>query len=124
MGYGWGSSELILSSLFIYLYLKKESVLVQLINYQLFDLLLSLELKSHMLKTNSRFTLKLLICAIGDLTVCNLAYLTASDSLWSVQNFFYLFFFLGSWFACVRPLPFILCYILNISCFQRLSGIN
>jgi len=50
------------------------SALVQLINYQLFDLLLTLELKSHILETNSHFTPQLSICAPGDLTVCNLAY--------------------------------------------------
>ena len=45
----------------------KKSVLVQLINYQLFDLLLSLGLNSH-------FTPYLLICALGALTISNLAY--------------------------------------------------
>jgi len=41
---------------FIDLYLNKKSPLVQLNNYQLFDCLLSLELRSHMLETNNHFT--------------------------------------------------------------------
>jgi hypothetical protein len=38
------------------------------------DLFLSLELRNHILETNSHFTPELLICAAGDLTMSNLAY--------------------------------------------------
>jgi sensor histidine kinase regulating citrate/malate metabolism len=48
--------------------------LVHLINYQLFDFLLSLELKSHILETNSHFTPELLISTLGNLTMSNLTY--------------------------------------------------
>jgi len=57
----------------IYLYLKEKSALVQLIKYQLFYLL-SLELKSLIQETSSHFSPELLICALGDLTMRNLAY--------------------------------------------------
>jgi len=43
-------------------------------NYQLFDFLLSLELKSHILETNSHFTPELLISTLGNLTMSNLTY--------------------------------------------------
>jgi hypothetical protein len=52
----------------------RKSALVHLINYQLFDLLLSLELKSHILETNSHVTPELLICVLDDLTVNNLSH--------------------------------------------------
>jgi hypothetical protein len=67
MGYGWSSMNLIviIIFIFIYLYLKKESRLIQLINYQLFDLLILFELKSHILETNSHFA----PCALGDITM-------------------------------------------------------
>ena len=38
----------------------------------MFDLLLSLELKSHILQSNSHFTPELSVCALGDLTTHNL----------------------------------------------------
>jgi len=46
---------------------------VQLINYKLCNLLLPLELKSHILQTNSHFSPELSICALGDLNMQNLA---------------------------------------------------
>jgi len=105
--------------LFIYLYLKKKSALVQLINYQLFYLL-SLELKSLIQETSSHFSPELLICALGDLTMRNLAY-KACLLKWQHQTLFgqyrisliYLFFILVLRFACVRLLSFILCYIVT-----------
>jgi hypothetical protein len=49
------------------------SAIFQLIIYQLFDLLLSHKLKSLLLKSNCHFTPELLICALGVLTMHNLA---------------------------------------------------
>jgi len=66
------SDIVIIIFIFIYLYLKKRSRLVQLINYRLFDLLISFELESHRLETNSHFAPELLICALGDITMRNL----------------------------------------------------
>jgi len=63
------------SVLFIYLHPRKNSALVQLISYQLCNLLLSLELKNHILETNSHCTTELLVCAVGGLTMRNLTYL-------------------------------------------------
>ena len=55
--------------------------------------LLSLGLKNRVLET----TLELLICAVDDLTMSNLAYLTASvQPSWSVHKFLLLVYFL-SW---------------------------
>ena len=69
----------------------------------MFDLLLPLELKSHILQSNSHFTPELSVCALGDLTTHNLAYtacLLESQrpiSLVSTQiSSIYLFFVLGS----------------------------
>ena len=59
--------------LFICIWSKK-SALVQLVIYQLFNFLLSLELKSHTPETKSQFTPEHLISAPGDLTMSNLAY--------------------------------------------------
>ena len=109
----------------------KLAALVQLINYQLCNLLLSLELKNHILETNSHFTPELLICALSDLTVSSLAH---TARLCDCQHptlvvsmkisFVSLFFVLGLKFACVRLLPFIVCYIMNTWCSPRLSGIS
>jgi hypothetical protein len=52
----------------------RKSALVHFINYQLFDLLLSLELISHILETKSHVTPELLICVLDDLTVSNLSH--------------------------------------------------
>jgi hypothetical protein len=82
--------------LFIYLYLKKKSALVQVISYQLFDLL-SLELKSHVLENNSLFSPEQLICAVGDLTMRNLAYLNDSIRLSLVSTEFLLFIYFSCW---------------------------
>jgi len=58
----------------------------------------------RMLETESHFTPYLLICALGNLTMSNLAYATShtwmrmSNSRWSLQKiifFIYLFFYLG-----------------------------
>jgi len=68
------SDIVIIIFVFIYLYLKKKYRLVQLINYQLFDLLISFELESHILETSSHFAPELLICALGDITMHNLNY--------------------------------------------------
>ena len=51
----------------------KMSARVQLISCQLFDLMLSLELNSHMLESNSHFAQELLICVPDDLTTGNIA---------------------------------------------------
>jgi len=64
----------------------------------MFDLL-SLELKSHILETNSHFTPEILICALGDLTISNLTYTAHllecqhSTLFGQYENFFYLFIF-------------------------------
>jgi len=50
------------------------SALVQFINYQLCNLLLSLKPKSHTLQSNSHFIPELSICALGALTMHNLTY--------------------------------------------------
>jgi hypothetical protein len=75
------------------------AALVQLINYQLCNLLLSFKLKSHTLQTKSYFTPELKICAPGDLAMQNLAY-TAHLFVWQhptlygqYENFFYLLIF-------------------------------
>jgi hypothetical protein len=73
------------------------SALVQLINCQFFDHILSLGLKSPMLD-NSHCTLELIICALINLTFSNLAYLneTVENPLVSTKSsFIYLFFTLG-----------------------------
>jgi hypothetical protein len=119
---------------FTYLYLKKKSRLVQLINYQLFDLLISFELKSQILETNSHFVPELLICALGDITLRNLTD-TACLLEWEYPNLFgkyknflyiyiYIFFVLGSRFACVRLLPFTPCNIMSTTCCPCMSGIS
>jgi len=108
---------------FIYIFYicSKKSALLQSINCQLFDTLLSFELESRMLETNRHFTPELLICALGDLNMSNLAY-TARLLEWQrstlfdlYENFFYLLFALGSRFACVRLLPYTVCYIMSTS---------
>ena len=69
--------------------------------------------------------------ALSDLTVSNLPYtarlldcqlptLVVSMKI----SFISLFFVLSGRFAFVRLLPFIVCYIMNTSCFSRLSGIS
>ena len=116
--------------LFIYLNLKKTSALVQVINYQLFYLL-SLELNSRILESNSHFSLELLSCALGDLTMHNLTY-KARLLEWQHQTVFgqyrisliYLFFIFDSKFACFRLLPFILYCNVSISCCPWISGIS
>ena len=98
--------------------------LVWLIEYQLFDLLLSLELKSHILETNSHFAPELLICVLGDLIMRNLAYtarlLDASiQPLWSVRKFLLLVYF-SSWvesllvFGCC-PSLYVTLWIFHVS---------
>jgi hypothetical protein len=75
------------------------SALVQLINCQLFDPILSLELNSHMLETNNHFTPELLIFVPGDLTNSNIAHTAPllecerPTLFGQYGNFFYLFFF-------------------------------
>jgi len=102
-----------------------KSALVQSISYRLLDLLLSLELKSHVLESNSHFTPELSISALGDLIMSNLAYLTVSVlPSWSEWKFISLFFVLCWRVACVRLLPFTVGYIMNTSCFPRLSRIS
>jgi len=54
------------------LFLRQNSAPVQFINCQLFDKLLSIKLKFHTLETN--FTPEQSICALGDLTMSNIAY--------------------------------------------------
>ena len=71
--------------LFICIWSKK-SALVQLINYQLWNLLLSLKLKNHMLETSNQ---ELLIWALGDLTTSSLAWLPASNPRGQYENVFY-----------------------------------
>jgi hypothetical protein len=97
------------------------SALVKLINYQLFYPFLSLEIKCSILENNGHFTPELLICAVGDLTMHNLAYTT---SLLEFQpptfvvsmkiSFISLFFVLGWKFASVWLLPFIIYVTLSI----------
>jgi hypothetical protein len=89
------------------------SAVVQLINCQVFDLLLSLKLKSHILQTNSHFTPELSACALGNLTMHNLAYTARlfegqrpNLSVIMKISFISVFFVLGWKFACVRLLPF------------------
>jgi len=76
VGFIESDKALIIYYLFIYVFASavKKSPPVQLINCQLFDLLFSIELKSHMPETNNHFTQELLICAPSDLTMSNLAY--------------------------------------------------
>jgi len=63
-------STKVLTILYLFICIRgKDSALVQLINYRMCNLL-SLGLKYHILET----TLELLICAVGDLTMSNLAY--------------------------------------------------
>jgi hypothetical protein len=50
------------------------SAIVQSINCQVFDPILSLELKSHMPETYCHLPSELVICALGDLTMNNLVY--------------------------------------------------
>jgi len=67
------SNEVLTIFLFVYLHLGEKPALVQLINYQLCNLLLSLELKNHMLEINGHLTPELLICVLDDLSASNLA---------------------------------------------------
>jgi len=85
--------------LFIYVIWSKTSALVQLINYHLFDLLLSLKLKSRIPETSSHFTAQLLsVLQVTSLCATSLtqrAYLNESVqfSLVSMEiSFIYLFF--------------------------------
>ena len=91
----------------------KMSARVQLINCHMFDLILSLELNSHMLETNSHFTPDRLICVPGDLTTSNIAYTARllecerPTLFGQYGNLFYLSIFrLGLRFACIRLLPY------------------
>jgi hypothetical protein len=127
-GIWWGSSYLKQSPLFYFIFLVIYSEVqslhfsVQLINCQLFDLLLSLRFKYHMLETNSQFTPELFICALGDLIMRKLA-CAAHWQEWKhptlfglYGNFLCLFIFrLGSRFVYVRLLPFTLCCIIITS---------
>jgi len=56
----------------------------------LFDLLISFQLESHRLETNSHFAPDLLICALSDITMHNLTYLASTKI-----SCIYLFFCLG-----------------------------
>ena len=63
---------------------------------------------------------KSLHCPVGDLTMRNLAYTarlleSPCPTVFSVRKFpfKYLFFVLGTRFACVTLLPFTLCYIMS-----------
>jgi hypothetical protein len=83
-------------------------ILSTTLHCQLFDLLLSLKLKSCMLETNSHYTPELLICAPGDLTMSNLTYKAnflqceCPTLFGQYRNVIYLFVFcLGSKFAHV-----------------------
>jgi len=69
------------------------SALVQLINYLLCKLILSLELKNHMLDTSSHFTAELLICAADDLTMSKFVY-TSRLELLLVTNLKHFFMYL------------------------------
>jgi len=91
--------DLVIFFIYIFYTWSKKSALVQSINFQLFHSLLSLEHESHMLETNRHFTPELLICALGDLNMSNLAN-TARLLEWLrstlfglYENFFYLFTF-------------------------------
>jgi hypothetical protein len=117
MGYRWVCqiwySQYYFILFFSYVCLKYKVALVQLINCQLFDILLSLKLKSCMLETSSHYTPELLICAPGDLTMSNLTYKAnllqckCPTLLDQYRNLFYLFVFcLGSKFSCVRQMSF------------------
>jgi hypothetical protein len=71
------SDKVLINFIYLFIYIwsnKTKSAFVQLINYQLFDLLPSLQLKSHIIEPKCHFTPKLLIRALGDLAMCNLAY--------------------------------------------------
>jgi hypothetical protein len=130
----WGSSNMgffksdLVLSFFLFICIRsKKSALVQLINYQLFNLLLSLKLKSHIPETNSHFTPEQWICALGDLTMCNLAYLNESVRLPSVSKkiaLIYLFFILG-WRSDVLgycPSPHVTLWVLYVApAFQELA---
>ena len=94
-GYGLGEGHRIwysphYSNLFIYKLSKKPAPV------QLFDRLLSLDLRSQTLETNSHFTTELLLCALGDLTIRDLAYWNVrAQTSFPYGNFssIYLFFF-------------------------------
>jgi hypothetical protein len=116
----------------IYLYLKKKYSLVQLINYQLFDLLISFEFESHILETNSHFAPELLICALGDITMHNLNN-TAQLLEWvcptlfgKYKNLLYIYFFL-SWVQGLLvlgycPSPHVILWVLHVApAFQELA---
>ena len=116
--------------LFIYIW-SKYSALVQVINYQLFDLHLSLELKTHNLETNSHFTPELLFCTLGDLTISNLlhsslTWMPVSKILWSVWKFL-LFIYFSSWIQGLLvlvfcPSPYVTSWVLHVApAFQELA---
>jgi hypothetical protein len=75
------------------------SALVQLISYQLCNLLLSFEFKNYILETNSHCTPEILIYAVGDLATSNLTLLSsltclpASNPRGQHENFFFGFIF-------------------------------
>ena len=74
---GFIESNKVLTVFFIHLFIcisGRKSALVQLLDYQLCNLFFPLELKIHILETNSHFTPELLKCALGHLTLSNLAY--------------------------------------------------
>lgn len=110
--------------IFIYLYLKKKSRLVQLINYQLFDLLISFQLESHRLETNSHFAPDLLICALSDITMRNLTYLNESVQLCLASTkisciYIYIYTFL-SWVQGLLmfgycPSPHVMLWVLHVA---------
>ena len=89
----------------------------------MFDLLLSLELKSHILQTNSHFTPELPICALGDLTMHNLAHtsrlLDCSVQLLGTARKFLLIVYFSSWvrgllvLGCC-PSPYATLWILHV----------
>jgi len=60
--------------MYFFYFCNKKSAVVQSINFQLFDPINSLELKSYMLDTYSHITSELLICAVSDLAMSNLVY--------------------------------------------------
>ena len=69
----------------------------------MFEPLLSLKLKTHILETNSHCTPELLIYALGDLTINNLTYTAGllgcqhPTFFGQYENFFYLFIDFASW---------------------------
>ena len=72
-----------------------------------------------------------LICDVGDLTMSILTYMAClldcqhPTLVVSIKiSFVSVFFVLGLRFARVRLLPFIVRYVMNASCFPRLSGIS